>query len=322
MLFEAACHRASLYDLAYPIEYENLVIQEIIANLESPTMGTILATSLLANVKRRSGEFSSIHWRATQKMIANNGGLLSFRYEPLVFTKHTWTAIALSGTSNGFLDESFDGEGYEELKTLLSKRRSMTLKALPSSQAHAERQHDYVRAKVFKTRTELERLLKHASESIEDQNAAPSVRESCRIAIILFLTSAMEECGDFSRATELYFASVAEHLDKKTDDSALSPEHLLWSLLRLSFLHPNSTRCIDFWVKVVRMTTAWKRLELADRQAVEISLWVSLELPETVDSLPMLDPPKMTPVSTFRRVYERPVPKDCFCELLWFTVPI
>ncbi|KAF4626396.1 hypothetical protein G7Y89_g11769 [Cudoniella acicularis] len=322
MLFETACHRASLHDLTYPIKYENLVIQEIIPNLESPTIGTILAASLLANVKRRSGEFSSMHWRAAQEMIANNGGLLSFRYEPLVFTKHTWTAIALSGTSYGFPDESADGQGYEELKTLLSKRRSMALKTLPTSQAHAERQGDYVRAKAFKTQTEFERLLKCASESIEDQERPPSVKESCRIAIILFLTSAMQECGDFSRATELYLASVTEHLKQKIDDSALSPENLLWSLLRLSFLHAVGPKCIEFWVTVVRMTAAWKRLEMADRQAIEASLWVSLELPETADSLTMFGQPKMKLVSTLWRVCERPVPKDCFCELLWFTVPI
>ncbi|KAF2801917.1 uncharacterized protein BDZ99DRAFT_504187 [Mytilinidion resinicola] len=227
MLFEAACHRASLYDLPYPISYENHVIQDIITNLSSPTSGTTLATCLLANVKRRSGESSSMHWRAAQKMIAVNGGLLSFRDEPLVFTKHTWAAIALSGTSNGFMDQPLHREGYEELKGLLLKRKSTTLKVLPTSQADEEQQNDYVRSKVFKTPTALKRLVKRTQESIEDHQKSPSVKASCRFAIIIFLTSAMQDYGDFSRAVESYLASVAEHLDQKSDDSALSPEHLL-----------------------------------------------------------------------------------------------
>jgi hypothetical protein len=120
----------------------------------------------------------------------------------LLFTKQTWTAIALSGTTNGFPDEYINGDDYEELKALLSKRRLATLKALPTSQAHAKQQNDRVRTKGFKTRSELNRLLNNAWESTEDQNEVPSVKRSCRIAIILFLTAAMEEYGDFSLATE------------------------------------------------------------------------------------------------------------------------
>jgi hypothetical protein len=322
MLFEAACHRASLHDDAYPIAYENLAIHEITSNLEAPTMGTILATSLLANVKRRSDESWSMHWRATQEMISISGGLLSFRYEPLVFTKHTWTAIALSGTCYGFPVESAGDVGCEELKVLLSNRRSITWKALPTSQAHHEQQGDYIRSKAFKARTELNKLLNCARDagSVEDPSQAPSIKSSCRIAILLFLTSGMQSYGDFSDSTESYLAAVTEYLDQKTDDSALSPEHLLWSLIRLSFLHRVSSRCIDVWVGVVRMTTAWKSLELADRQAIEASLWVSLELPESINSLTVFKSPKMSPVRTSWEMRERPVPKDCFCELLWFTV--
>lgn len=322
MLYKAACHQASLHDLPYPVEYENLVIRDIIANVELLTVGTILATNPLANVKRRSGKSSPMHWRAAQTMIANNGGLLLFRFEPLVFTKLTWTAIALPGTSYGFPDEPADGKGYEELKRLLSQRRSRTLKALPTSQDHAERQNDYFRAKVFKTRTQLKRLLQCASESIQNEKEAPSIKGSCRIAILPFLTSAMQDYGDFSLAVELYLAAVEEHLNQKTDDSALCSEHLIWSLIRLSFLYTVNDNCIEFWMTVVRMTTAWKRLEMADRQAIEASLWASLELPETMYSLTTLGPPKMTPVSIPWQMCEQPVPKDCFCELLWFTVPI
>jgi hypothetical protein len=309
--------------MTHPIEYENRVIQDIIANIESPTAGTILATSLLANIKRTRGDFSTMHWQAAQRMIAINGGLRSLHHDPLVFTKHTWTAIALSGTSFGFPDQPIDGQGHGELNKLLSSRWSTTLKALPTSQSYVEQEDNCARTRVFKAQSELRKLLSSASESSESGSSSPSIKASCRIAIILFITSAMRDCGDFSRATELYLAAVAEHLDGKKDDSALCPEHLLWSLIRLSFLHANSTKCIEHWMAVVRMSTAWKQLQMVERQSIEALLWASLELPETVDSVTMLTLPKtVTAISTPWQMSARTVPKDCFCELLWFTVPI
>ncbi|KAF2798063.1 hypothetical protein K505DRAFT_414633 [Melanomma pulvis-pyrius CBS 109.77] len=322
MLFEAACHRAILCDLPYPIEYENLAIHEIVHNLECPTVGTILATGLLANIKRRSNQPFLIHWRAAQQMITNHGGLLSFRYDPLLFTKHTWNAIALSGSSHGLPDEPDDGEAYEKLHDLIVKRKAKTLKILPTSQAEVERQDDSIRVKAFKNQTELKRLLKYISESIADYEEAPSVKESCRMAIVIFLTSAMEDTGDFAPATKAYLESVTKHLDRKTDDSALSPEHLLWSLIRLSFLYPESNKCIEFWVSAVDMTAAWKRLRVADRQAMQVSLWASLELPEMVEGSVKLALTRKVPISTPWSLGERTVPKDCFCELLWFTIQV
>lgn len=70
-----------------------------------------------------------------------------------------------------------DEEGYKHLQTFLPKRSAITLKALPTSQAHAEQQERYVRAKAFESRAELERLLKCGPESIEDREEAPSVKE-------------------------------------------------------------------------------------------------------------------------------------------------
>jgi hypothetical protein len=321
MLFDTACHRASLYGLPYPFEYENLVIHCIQTKLDSPTVGTILATGVLANAKRRSGdESSSIHWRAALKMIENNGGLLSFCYEPLLFTKHVWSAIALSGTSHGFRNMSTNDEGYEELRTLLLKRRSLVIKSLPTSEAYAEQQDECVRSRVFfRAETPLHTLLKPVLEPIENQDEIPSIKESCRVAIVLFLAVALQTYGDSSLAAESYLASVTHHLEQKIDDSALSPEHLLWSLIRLSFLQPKSPHCFEFWVIAVRMTTAWKGLEVADRQAIHALLWLSLELPDAVESLIM---PKMTLSSVPWKTSERIVPKDCFCELLWSTVPV
>jgi len=119
----------------------------------------------------------------------------------------------------------------------------------------------------------------------------------------------MQEYGDFSPASEAYLTAITEYLDQRLDDSTLCPEHLLWSLIRFSFLYPISSTCIGFWVIVVRMIIPWKRLEMAHRQAVEALLWASLELLETMDSLKI---PDMTLVSTARQVCVRQFPKSSF----------
>jgi hypothetical protein len=198
----------------------------------------------------------------------------------------------------------------------------MFFKSLPISQSYAEQQDKFVRSTVFKAGTPLHTLLKSDPVSIENQDETPSIQASCRIAIVLFLAVALQKHGDFSLAAESYLASVTHHLEQKTDDSALSPEHLLWSLIRLSFLHPRSPLGFEFWVIAVRMTTAWKGLDMADRQAVHAYLWLSLELPDAVESSIMLRVPNLTLSSVPWQTSERIVPKDCFCELLWSTVPV
>lgn len=262
-----------------------------------------------------------MHWEATQRMIADNGGLLSFRNEPLVFTKYVWTAIALSGTSEGFPAGPINDKSYRELSDLLLKRRSTMVKALPTSQDQHEKQKDTIRTKIFRNQTRLDTLLNSTSDANLSDASILSVRECCRMAIILFLACAMEEYGDFSRVTESYLSSVEEHLDQRIDDSALSSEHLLWFMIRLSFLHPVRTKCLECWVAVVRMMTAWKTLAIMERHTVQTSLWKSLDLAEITESTKVFSPINMTPISTPWQACGRTVPKDCHCELLWFTVP-
>jgi hypothetical protein len=115
----------------------------------------------------------------------------------------------------------------------------------------------------------------HAT-TLGNQDEIPSIKSSYRIAIIIFLAIALPKYRDFSHAAESNLADVTHHLEQKTDDSALSPEHLLWSLIRLSFVQPKCPLCFEFWVIAVRMTTAWKGLEVADRQAIHALLWLSL----------------------------------------------
>jgi hypothetical protein len=61
----------------------------------------------------------------------------------------------------------------------------------------------------------------------------------------MYLTEAIpHEYENLSYTTESYHKFITEHLNKKTYDCALAPEHRLLSLIWLSFIY-SLPKCID-----------------------------------------------------------------------------
>ena len=315
MLYDAATHQSALLGKSAPLRYENRVVKGIISTIQQPTIGTILATAVLCNVKCMTGSASLAHWLALRKMVEMHGGLASFSNDQLLFTKLIWTFVALPGPLTGFYFDNDVGTWSFYLQTLVRSRQKTIVEMLPTSAIDFDRRKDSKRFNAFEPST-LRRLLQ--GNSLE----SPTER-NCRISIVLFLTSAMQFYGDISSITDLYLERLCQNIQDGSDDLALSPAHLLWSLVRLSFANPIGKKCAELWVEVVQMLAVYNRLKISQKRIVESILFSSLVVPDHIDDTKEMWQLELGPLSETEQdqpeFYDRSVPSDCFCELLWFT---
>lgn len=91
----------------------------------------------------------------------------------------------------------------------------------------------------------------------------------------------MAEYGDFSHATEEFLQSLQRILDEDDDDSSLSAEHLLWTLLAAFKPQDNYERV---W-KMTRLVGVIKRTRSHTWTTIENALRMFLRLPESVSDL-------------------------------------
>jgi hypothetical protein len=255
-------------------------------------------------------------------MIKLIGGLSAMRFEPLLFTKMAWMLLALDGSVPGF-DHTIDSEqGVLELKALLRLRRRSHLKSLPAS-LHEEDAlaEDPVFLALHRAGL-LGRILRESfprNDPGQETQELPGAQDSCRMAIILFLSAAAENYGQDSEEAKFYLHSLQVHLEGRSDDSYLAPAHLLWAMLRLSFLNRAKEKCIDIWISVVRMTSAWKALDGTEREQFRADFLASLTYDGEEDnsphagSAPLTQPHRPEPAMRF-------APAEVHCELMWFTV--
>lgn len=246
-----------------------------------------------------------------------HGGLTSFKDDHLLFTKLTWSFIALPGPLTGFDLASEAERGLDDLNNLVVSRKKFIVDRIPTSQAEMDHLKDSKRSKAFKSPALRSLLQVRTPEYPTERN--------CRLAIILFLTTAMQFYGDFSSATEFYMENLYQHLHESHDDSALSPAHLLWFLIRFSAVHSITDQCTKLWVEVIRMKAALLQLGTAKLRNVETVLFSSLENPETFEGKGKFSSSEQSSQieaeQAEQEVYDYSIPPDCFCELLWFTAP-
>ncbi|ETI28965.1 hypothetical protein G647_01417 [Cladophialophora carrionii CBS 160.54] len=317
ILFDAASHRSALQGKPAPLEYENRLLRAIRSNLHTAKIGVILATAVLCNIKCMDGSGGSSHWLGLKEMINMRGGLCAFKRDHLLFTKLVWSFLALPGPLTGFDFASDLDRGVQDLNDLVRSRQKAIVNLLPTSEEDMDRLTDSRRIKAFKS-SKLRSLLQ--PRSLEH----PTER-NCRIAVILFLTSALMLYGDFDSGTDFFIENISRHLQEVDDNASLSPPHLLWFIARLSSMHSTGDRYAQIWVGVIRMSTAFHRLAAAAQDKAEMLLFTSLEMPETFDNIPVRwrlgGELRIDAEDVHQSMQDRSVPAECFCELLWFTEP-
>ncbi|OAP62121.1 hypothetical protein AYL99_04324 [Fonsecaea erecta] len=319
MLFDAATHRSALRGIPAPLEYENSLVRSVRSNLHTLNTGVILGTVLLCSLKCMEGSDGTSHWLAFREMVMLHGGLSSFKGDYLMFTKLVWTFVALPGPLTGFDFGPGLDTGLKNLNDLLRSRQKALVNLLPTSEAEMDRLSDLKRVRAFQAST-LKKLLETppTAEFPTDRN--------CRLAVILFLTSALMLHGDFDPATDSCIEAISQHLEVARDDASISPVHLMWFLVRLTISASIGERYAEIWIGVIRMLAAFHRLAPPIQNATEKLLFTSLVMPEIFEQIPTswgldgeLRIDNADPIC--RDLHPRSVPAECFCELLWITAP-
>jgi hypothetical protein len=126
--------------------------------------------------------------------------------------------------------------------------------------------------------------LGNALEAIETGYSNPDKRravDNCRMACLIHLNLIMANYGDFSPATEDFLQALQRILDQDDDDSSLSAEHLLWTLLAA---FPPKEHYERIW-KMSRLVGVAKRTRAHTWTAIENALRMFLRLPGSVADL-------------------------------------
>lgn len=172
---------------------------------------------------------------------------------------------------------------FEEFAEFLKRRKMQVLKCFPASaqQQNRLRAHKY-RTTTFKDGTPTSTALSETSTRYESPDKRRAV-DNCRMACLIYLNLIMVEHGDLSKSTEDYLKALRQITDDSDDDSSLTSEHLLWTLLT-PFEQRDKGHYERIWklcgfVGVVKRSTpqTWSTLEKALR--------VFLQIPEDIRML-------------------------------------
>jgi hypothetical protein len=169
----------------------------------------------------------------------------------------------------------------EEFVQFFNARRCQALRNLPSTPAQQrEFRNRHLQATVFQEGSELSRALEGKDTGYLSADKRRSV-DNCRMGCLIHLNLIMADYGDFSHATEDYLRSLQRILDQDDDDSSLSAEHLLWTLLAA---FPPEEHYKRIW-KMARLVGVAKRARAHTWVAIENALRTFLRLPESVADL-------------------------------------
>ncbi|OAP65580.1 hypothetical protein AYL99_01552 [Fonsecaea erecta] len=265
---------------------------------------TLIGVGLLANAERVWGnrEIARMHWGALKRLLLERGGFRALKGNPEMHTKLVWSFIALSWpTADGnpaYIDAftesaaalpdlpsvspgSSFSRSCKEFTQFFNARRGQILKSLPSTPAQQRQLTTRrYRATMFQEGLELANALKSFETGYENPDKRRAV-SNCRIACLIHLNLVMDEHGDLSQATEEYLEALQRILEESDDDSSLSAEHLLWTLLTPFRPQGHYERV---W-KMSRLVGVVKRMSPHTWTAIENALRGFLRLPESIYDL-------------------------------------
>ncbi|KIW10950.1 hypothetical protein PV08_10249 [Exophiala spinifera] len=311
MLHHAALHLATLKgrkESLQAIEFKQRSLEAVnrsLQVLQGPCDDwTTMGVGLLANAERVWGdrEIARLHWGALKRLLLERGGFPALRDNLPYHTKIVWSFIALSWpTMDGnpaYLDEASEsvsistattsllsGSAYErscdELVEFVNRRKAQALKALPSTAAQHKAVKDHpLRTKSFQAGSKLSIALDNFETGYNDFDKRRAV-DNCRMASLIHLNLVLAELGDFSSQTETYLATLQQILEDDDDDSDLSAEHLLWTLLSLS----NGQGHFERVWKMSRLVGVVKRTSSSMWSTIENVLRTFLRLPANASDL-------------------------------------
>lgn len=155
------------------------------------------------------------------------------------------------------------------------------LKSLPatSEQQNRFRVHRY-RTTTFKDGATVFTALSEIETGYESPDKRRAV-DNCRMACLIYLNLVMAEHGDLSRVTEEYLKALRQIVDDNDDDSSLTAEHLLWTLLT-PFKHQGHYERI--W-KLCRLVGVVKQAKPQTWSTIGKALQGFLQMPEDIRML-------------------------------------
>ncbi|KAK5039906.1 hypothetical protein LTS07_000401 [Exophiala sideris] len=199
---------------------------------------------------------------------------------PAYLDEYSDSVAASSGCPTSPVDTAFT-RSCEEFVQFLNQRKGRSLKNLPSTPAQQKMFRDHPqRTSTFRKGGEMINALTKFETGYDDPDKRRAV-DNCRMACVIYLNLIMAEYGDFSMAMEEFLCSLQQILEDDADDSSLSAEHLLWTLLSIS----TSEDHYQMVWKMSRLVGVVKRSSSQTWTTVENALRTFLRLPEGVDEL-------------------------------------
>ncbi|KAJ9497341.1 hypothetical protein H2202_007145 [Exophiala xenobiotica] len=299
MLHHAALHLATLrgqQESLQSIEFKQrslVAVNRSLQGLSGPCDDwTLMGVGLLANAEATLGSTEAVTagaWRvrgiAAQPANAYKAPLSwpTMDGNPAYLDEHSGSVGVSLGTSAEYTDSAY-GRSCDEFVEFFNQRRAQALKNLPSTPAQQKtlRDHPY-RTNTFKPGSELNNALSNTETGYDDPDKRRAVDNS-RMASLIHLNLVMAEFGDFSATTEEYLKSLQLLVEDDDDDSGLSAEHLLWTLLSAS----TSAEHYDRVWKMSRLVGVVKRTSSQMWSIIENALRTFLRLPESAEDLELI----------------------------------
>ncbi|KAJ6020783.1 hypothetical protein N7540_006287 [Penicillium herquei] len=307
-------HRGEALSLEFKIKTLREVNQQVTksrAQGDHPDAGTVLAIYQLAIAERMWGDINTfrLHWRAMYDIIDARGGAEAFTTDELMYTKVLWNCFALLNARDGYFNcpsntlapmanYDFDIptksmiENCHFFSQSFTDRRTSILRLQPNSETEllllCEAYPRRVRA--FQPGTAIHQALRKASQkslkplTVGDLVPNRSIKiagdrlrtDNCRLACIIYLNLLLLNIGDCSDFTEDFLDSLEESLTR--DKHMISPEYLLWTLLRAP--HPVTLKTSrELWARVIQIMAVVKRARYQSVICYQEVMFLFLQLP-------------------------------------------
>ncbi|PYH81201.1 hypothetical protein BO82DRAFT_268656, partial [Aspergillus uvarum CBS 121591] len=283
-----------------------------------PQDGTIMAIYLLSAAEHMWGDRNTfrLHWRAMYDIIDARGGAKAFMKDDLIFCKILWNCFALLNAQDGYYYYSTDtkimAEANYDFKiptesmiqhcnyfiNVFSERKSAILRSVPISEAELLTQCEVYprRVSAFQPGSMMHCVLCPRSDGtggggfdtplsglthqggFSNQIQGDRLRtDNCRLACLIYLNLLFMELGDFSTRTEQFLEALERRLATALMP-ALTPEYLLWILLRWQTLLPTG-QSRSLWMKAIKLIAVVKRASYQSLVPYHRAMFLFLELP-------------------------------------------